>query len=206
VNTTETSITLLASSYNENELEFFKKLISQIVLSDNGSIGSMAAVNIVDSLTKKMSKSDAEYLLERLIRDRWIGKVTNLCDFKYLFNMFQKMVHVYIGTRGVLELEQYILEMFETAVRCNMCKKLCVQGESCSNCEVKIHYHCASKFFKDGSMMKCPECQKPWTITSNSASSSSAAVGGASTESSPPSSSSAAASSSQSRKRKARHE
>ncbi|XP_060587577.1 non-structural maintenance of chromosomes element 1 homolog [Ruditapes philippinarum] len=191
VNTTETSITLLASSYTENELEFFKKLISQIVLSDNGSIGSMAAVNIVDSLTKKMSKSDAEYLLERLIRDRWIGKSEN--------------GHVYIGTRGVLELEQYILEMFETAVRCNMCKKLCVQGESCSNCEVKIHYHCASKFFKDGSMMKCPECQNPWTITSNSAStSSSAAVGGASTESSPPSSS--AASSSQSRKRKARHE
>ncbi|XP_053393735.1 non-structural maintenance of chromosomes element 1 homolog [Mercenaria mercenaria] len=186
VNTTETSITLLATSYAENDLQYFKKLVEQIVLSDSGSIGSMAAVNIVDSLTKKMSKSDAEQLLSRLIRDKWIGKLENGC--------------VYIGTRGLLELEQYILEMFEVAMRCNMCKKLCVQGENCSNCEVKLHNHCAYKFFKDRPVRKCPECQKPWIIDASSSPQPSTSAAAAD-DSSPQSTSS---SSSQSRKRKSR--
>ena len=68
----------------------FNLQVSQIVQSDSGSIGSMAAVNIVDSLTKKMSKSDAEYLLDKLIRDKWIGKVTSFWLFFFKSALFLK--------------------------------------------------------------------------------------------------------------------
>ncbi|WAR24665.1 NSE1-like protein [Mya arenaria] len=112
VNTTETSVALLSSQYTENELDFVKKLIEEFVKSDRGSIGSIAAMDITDSLPKKMSKTEA-------------GRV-------------------YLGIRGLMEMEQYILEMYEEdAVRCNVCKKLCLQGEKCDCCTTKIHNHCS---------------------------------------------------------------
>ena len=41
---------------------------------------------------------------------------------------FQDTGRYYLATRGVLELEQYILDMYPgSAVKCEMCKKVCVQ-------------------------------------------------------------------------------
>lgn len=57
---------------------FNNKLVFQIegiIDSDNGEIGSTAALNTTDKLDKnmkKMSKQDAQNLLERLEAQKWI--------------------------------------------------------------------------------------------------------------------------------------
>lgn len=149
VNTTESNITLFATRYSGGELEFFKVLVEMVVLSEHGTVGSIAAVNIVDSLTKKMTKADAEHLLKRLEKDKWISKTQN--------------GKVFLAARTLIELEQYILEMYsESVVKCNLCKRLCIQGDNCSHCVIRIHKHCAQQFFRPQTNNKCPACNKTW--------------------------------------------
>ncbi|KAL4236146.1 Non-structural maintenance of chromosomes element 1 [Mactra antiquata] len=149
VNTVESNFTLLSTIYTQNELDFFKKLVESIITSEKGNIGSIAAVNISDNMSKKMSKSDAEDLLDRFIDGKWIGKTKN--------------GRVYLGCRSVIELEQYLLSMYEdNAIRCNLCKSLCTQGSSCNKCNIRIHHHCARKYFKTMTGQKCPDCKTVW--------------------------------------------
>lgn len=59
--------------------------VEDIVQSPTGTVGSIAAIDIADNLYKKMSKNDAERLVEKLEKDKWIGKV--LHDFqRFHFN------------------------------------------------------------------------------------------------------------------------
>lgn len=151
--TSDTSITKLASDYSQAEMELFKILIESIVDSDYGEIGSTAAINSVDKLSKtskKMSKQDAQNLLERLEAQKWIkiykGKVT-------------------LATRALIELEQYILEVYSDITEtCNVCKRLCVKGQSCDSCNTKLHLHCAVRFFQNKENPRCPngECGVIW--------------------------------------------
>nr|KAG5709536.1 hypothetical protein BaRGS_001586 [Batillaria attramentaria] len=85
VNNVENHITKMASDYSSSELDFFKKLVEQIVEND-GAIGSTAALNIVTQ-DKKLTKNDAQDLLLRLENDRWImqmgfGMPTNMEDME----------------------------------------------------------------------------------------------------------------------------
>ncbi|XP_060085662.1 non-structural maintenance of chromosomes element 1 homolog [Ylistrum balloti] len=154
--TNESAITKLASDYTQSELEFFKKLVDQIV-DNEGEIGSTAAVNIVDKLDKnmkKMTRQDAQSLLQRLESAKWIiiHKGTGI---------------VSLSTRCLLELEQYILDVYgaeDENLKCNMCNKLCVKGQSCDNCQTKLHLHCASRFFQNKDNPRCPNktCGTSW--------------------------------------------
>ena len=51
--------------------------VELIVDSDTGTLGSIDAVNIADSINR-MSKKDAEDLLEKFQHDKWIGQVCRL--------------------------------------------------------------------------------------------------------------------------------
>lgn len=150
--TSESTITKLASDYTPSELEFFKKLIEIIVASDNAEVGSTETLNLVSRLenVKKLSKDDAEDLLSRLETNKWI-----------------KMTHgkISLATRSLLELDQYILEIYQDDVeKCNICKKLCLKGQTCPSCGTKLHFHCASKLFEKEENPKCPKqgCKKAW--------------------------------------------
>ncbi|XP_022317976.2 non-structural maintenance of chromosomes element 1 homolog [Crassostrea virginica] len=150
--TSETPITKLASDYTPSELEFFKKLIEKIVASEEAEIGSTQALNLVSQLenVKKLSKDDAEDLLSRLETNKWI-KITN--------------GKISLATRSLLELERYICEIYQDDVeKCNICKKLCLKGQTCPSCGTKLHFHCASKLFEKEENPKCPKqgCKKPW--------------------------------------------
>ncbi|XP_071119039.1 non-structural maintenance of chromosomes element 1 homolog [Haliotis cracherodii] len=151
VNISRTDITKMASDYNQNELEFFKKLVELVVESDDGTVGSIETLNLTEKLEKKISKNDAQDLLDRMSRDQWIA---------------QKAGRVSLHTRAVLELEQYIKEYFVEAVKmCNMCNKLCLKGQTCEECGIKIHFHCAVRYFSHREAQKCPsrECGAAWT-------------------------------------------
>ncbi|XP_061167878.1 non-structural maintenance of chromosomes element 1 homolog [Saccostrea echinata] len=149
--TTESAITKLASDYTPSELEFFKKLIEIIVASEDAEVGSTEALNLVSRLenVKKLSKDDAEDLLSRLETNKWIkmsrGKIS-------------------LATRSLLELDRYIEQMYEDVEKCNICKKLCLKGQTCPFCGTKLHFHCSSKLFEREENPKCPKqsCKKPW--------------------------------------------
>ena len=152
--TSDSSITKLASDYTTSEMDFFKRLIEGIIDSDNGEIGSTAALNTTDKLDKKMkkmSKQDAQNLLERLEAQKWIkinrGRVS-------------------LATRSLLELEQYILDVYQMITdKCNVCKRLCVKGQVCDSCSTKLHFHCATRFFQKKENPRCPDpkCGVLWT-------------------------------------------
>ncbi|XP_076086288.1 non-structural maintenance of chromosomes element 1 homolog isoform X2 [Mytilus galloprovincialis] len=138
---------------SEEEGKSFYCLIESIIDSDNGEIGSTSAINSVDKLekvNKKLSKQDAQTLLERLEAQKWIeisrGRVS-------------------LATRALLELEQYILEVYSNITdKCNVCKRLCVKGQSCDSCNTKLHFHCATRFFQNKENPRCPnkECGVNW--------------------------------------------
>ncbi|XP_005100484.1 non-structural maintenance of chromosomes element 1 homolog isoform X1 [Aplysia californica] len=152
VNTVETPISRLSSTYTLNELELFKKLVEQIVNTEDGKVGSLAAVNLTERLEKKMGKEDAEIFFEKLERDKWIKK--------------DKNGKISLSVRSLLELEQYLKEVYADYVKsCGICDKICLLGETCSSCGVKLHLQCAKNLFsRQGDDRKCPsyDCRAPW--------------------------------------------
>ncbi|CAL1531072.1 unnamed protein product [Lymnaea stagnalis] len=152
VNTVETSLTRLSSTYTPNELELFKKLVEKIVDTDDGKMGSLAALSLTDKLDKKMGKEEGQDFFNRLERDKWIKKDT---DGK-----------ISLSVRSILELEQYLKDMYPEFIKlCNICSKICLLGETCANCGIKLHLKCANNLFsKQGSEKKCParDCSATW--------------------------------------------
>lgn len=150
VNNVENNITRLSSDYTPNELEFFKKLVESIV-ENEGRVGSRAALNLVERLDKKMTKQEAEFLLERLQTERWV---------------LQKEGKVSLSVRSILELNQYIQQVYPDYVKvCNMCNLICLKGEACEECGVKLHHHCAVRYFRDRrDNPRCPDqdCGAVW--------------------------------------------
>lgn len=148
VNTAESDITLSSSDYTAGELEFFKKVVEKIVSSE-GEVSSMEALNIVNEV-EKLNKKQAEDILERLTREKWLIK--NAGQYS-------------LSVRSMLELEHYIEEQHpDDAVKCNMCKKLVVRGLSCPQCDVKLHMVCARHCMKDPTNPSCPDkrCAAKW--------------------------------------------
>ncbi|XP_064605105.1 non-structural maintenance of chromosomes element 1 homolog [Liolophura sinensis] len=155
INIQESPITRMASDYTPNELEFFKKIVGSIVASETGTIGSTDALNLTNQLGKKMSKEAAQDMLRRMIRDNWM----TLVDGQYG-----------MATRALLELEQYIREQYPNlATLCNLCKKLCLQCQTCEQCNTKLHRACAARFFNQKKDVRCPgiNCNAVWEDYNN---------------------------------------
>lgn len=151
VNTSETAIMRLSSDFTVNELELFKKLVEAIVESEDGLVSTTDALNLTDRLERiKFTKTDAVKLYDTLIRKKWIKE-------------FEGSYH--LTARSIAELEQYILEQYETAVKCYLCKKLCLHGQNCAECDVRLHVFCASRCFRASPNAVCPNtrCRATWS-------------------------------------------
>ncbi|XP_013413243.1 non-structural maintenance of chromosomes element 1 homolog isoform X2 [Lingula anatina] len=142
-----------SSDYTVNELEYFKKLVGEIAKSPEGSISSVDALNQVDKLENvKMSKKMAQDLIDRFQKDLWIISDVN-------------EGHISLDTRCILELGHYLKDTYEDfIVNCEMCKQICLQGQSCGSCRAKLHHHCAARCFRNRDSPKCPAsgCGAPW--------------------------------------------
>uniref|UniRef100_A0A0B6ZPW6 Non-structural maintenance of chromosomes element 1 homolog n=2 Tax=Arion vulgaris TaxID=1028688 RepID=A0A0B6ZPW6_9EUPU len=151
VNTVETSISRMLSTYSPNELELFKKLIEQIVETEDGKIGSLAALSLTEKLDKRMGKEEAQNFLERLEKDKWIKKES---DGK-----------ISLSVRSIVELDQYLKDMYQEVIKmCYICTKICLLGEICPKCGIKIHKKCAQTLFDNRTEKKCPDrhCRALW--------------------------------------------
>ncbi|CAG5127571.1 unnamed protein product [Candidula unifasciata] len=151
VNTVESSISRMSSTYSSTELELFKKLVEQIVETDDGKLGSLAALSLTEKLDKRMGKEEAENFFDRLERDKWIKKEL---DGK-----------ISLSVRSIVELDQYLKDMYPDVIRiCYICSKLCLLGENCDSCTIKIHKKCARTLFEHCTEKRCPDknCRSVW--------------------------------------------
>lgn len=159
VNSGNSDVTKLCSDFALNELEYFKKLVEAIIIAGAevetnrpvGVISSIEALNLADSLDKRISKNDAEQIIEKLKRNYWLDATS--------------AGEITLSTRSILELSQYIFETYpDHAVKCNVCNRLCVRGQCCSECDVKLHLDCSMKLFGKSTEPKCPNsaCHTKW--------------------------------------------
>lgn len=148
VNVVESDITKLASDYTVNELELFKKMIGVMVESDLGVISSIEALNLTETLEKKMTKSAAEGFIKQLVADKWLH---------------QDQGEITLAVRALIELDQYLRQTYQgILLSCNICGQIALKSQKCFNCEMKMHVHCASRYFLDREPRVCPRCKQAW--------------------------------------------
>uniref|UniRef100_A0A8D0KFJ5 Non-structural maintenance of chromosomes element 1 homolog n=1 Tax=Salvator merianae TaxID=96440 RepID=A0A8D0KFJ5_SALMN len=149
VNLAETDITKLACDYTESELELFKKTMDLIVLSGNGFASSTEILNLADQLKpKKMKKMEAEQVLQTWVQEKWL---------------LEKEGEYTLHTRSILELEPYILRHYpDSARKCHVCHRLCIQGQLCEDCGITLHLPCLAKYFRAQAEPRCPQCKQFW--------------------------------------------
>lgn len=160
VSNLDSAVAKLSPEFTNEELDLFKKLLESICTSDSGTVSSSDALNLTDQSDKqkRLSKADAEKFFTRLEREKWLMK--------------QPRGRYYLSARTVAEFEPYILDQFAVA-KCNMCQKLCVQGQRCDMCSTPLHFSCATKLFANKPAPRCPHhnCSAPWPVQRSSQSS-----------------------------------
>ena len=81
--------------------------------------------------------------------------------------MLQVDGKVVLATRLLTELDPYIREQYKGhALECAYCKRVCIRGQNCAECDLRIHSHCVSKKFADIKNPKCPSktCGADWPL------------------------------------------
>lgn len=155
INTVEAPFHQLAADFSEKELEFFKALVEKVIESDEGLLPEVDALNLADGMQfKKLSKKEAEAAILKLAGRKWL----NTEDAN-------GQLHVTLSARSITELGQYLRELYPDSVRdCNLCKRLCIRGQCCSECSCKIHVSCSRRYFeqRQGSAACCPDCSVSW--------------------------------------------
>lgn len=149
INTQDSPLTRLSTDYTSNELDLFQQLLENVVESEEGYVSSTVVLNLTDQLQKKMSKMEAQDLLDRFEEERWI---------------IQANGKVSLSALSILEFDQYIRETYaDIVVICQLCKRIALQGDKCEKCDLKIHSHCSKRFFQNMSEKKCPKCHSRWS-------------------------------------------
>lgn len=168
VNLTEHPVNLLSPYFSPPQLELYKKVIEEVVRSENGTISSLTILNFDFPENVKFSRKEREEAIGKMVDDKWL---------------VEEEGEVSLSARSIYEMEVYIKEVHKEDIRiCPPCNSLIIRGQQCENedCGVRIHNHCAKKFFKPGVQRKCPKCKADWQDASQSqsqAGSSSATVG-----------------------------
>lgn len=110
---------------------------------------SFQALNLTASLEKSMSRDDAQRFYERMVKNKWLKKSSR--------------GELSLSTRSILELDPLIHSMYpEVARQCNICSRLCLRGQTCNNCQIKLHLYCANRYFKNRESHTCPNCSQEW--------------------------------------------
>ncbi|XP_071807602.1 non-structural maintenance of chromosomes element 1 homolog [Asterias amurensis] len=147
VRTTESELGRLSSDYQKNDLELFKKILDLIVESDTGMASSTDVLNLTSHIKEKISKQEAQSILRRLIKEKWLT---------------ESQGEISLAPRAIMELEDYLTDVYEEDIRhCHLCKEIVLKGQICS-CGLKLHKFCAARLFRGGGDFKCPKCQESW--------------------------------------------
>lgn len=156
VNTLNNEATRHASPFSPQEFSFLRKIIEHMVSSDEGIIDITEATNVAPHLEPRMKISDAEALIDRLIKNKWLLR----------YEDDQDEVKLSLSGLALAELETYFEDVYENEVtKCPLCKLITLKGYKCPSCNSRFHRSCAGKLWNQTkSSPFCPEksCSAEW--------------------------------------------
>lgn len=148
--TAKTSMSKLQNTYSEDELDFFKLIISKVLQNEELTISPIEALNLSSGTTGKINKLRAQKLL-----DDWIA-----CHLFYK----HKDNNIYLGAKILTEFKELLQAMeLEYLKSCSLCENIALWGEHCESCHTVFHQSCIKKFLSSGTG-KCPSCKEKWPI------------------------------------------
>ncbi|KAG9296433.1 hypothetical protein G9A89_015025 [Geosiphon pyriformis] len=156
VNTSEDEIAKLATEYTPLEISYFKILIDMIVRADDEafSVSAISALRECSRVKPPMTKNAAEQLIQRFVDDKWLVK-----SLSGRYSM---------SPRTILELQNYLKQEFDDEIKeCTLCFDIVTKGQRCivQQCSVRLHQHCAQRYFSSQSEKVCPTCKANWRET-----------------------------------------
>ncbi|XP_069676148.1 non-structural maintenance of chromosomes element 1 homolog isoform X2 [Periplaneta americana] len=126
------------------EMEFFKKVLFEIVCSENGYITSTECLNLNSVLPGNTTKSEVEILIDKFCRELW------LCE---------KDGKIYLSLLGIVELEPLLSSVYKDYITtCLLCNHIVIQGYRCSECNILFHLYCVKHYCRR-QMLVCPQCK-----------------------------------------------
>ena len=153
VNNQEDEISKLCSNYAPIDFAYFRKIIEQLILSDEGFVQSTDSLTLCNSLPeqKKMTYVHAKALLRGWCSEHWL--IEDRGNNSFL-----------LGPRALIELGQYIKTAYGDHVTdCSLCNTICIYGTRCEDCNTKFHFHCKTKLNRNLETLRCPNCKVEWS-------------------------------------------
>lgn len=144
-NMMDNHLSRMSKIHSETELEYFKAIVSAIVVSQDGRLSKNNVLNLRDLLHDQnisINLDDSASLLARWIKDKYFSE-----------NLHQ----VSLGVKSLVELQPYLRQTFPHNIRdCTLCTNVCIRGIDCSHLNVRLHQRCAQKYFD--SIKNCSVC------------------------------------------------
>lgn len=139
------------TSLAPHELDYLKILVEKIMDNPSKELAQNTALNKCNEVaSKKISISEAEAILSKLKRQKWLSEVDGA---------------IRLSVRFIFEMEPYLREMFPDQVgNCSFCTRFVVRAIQCSRCDTLHHAYCVKKDQVDG---KCfnKECKAPLSMS-----------------------------------------
>lgn len=147
VNTSNDALTAFGSNFKPWEIVFLRKVMEEIVDSDEGAIEEAALYNLRKSPT---TLNEVEELLRKLIAEKWIAPSAVQLQTRGFT----------LGPRAYLELIAFLRNL--QVKKCPICQYELLQGARCQdrNCETIVHHSCIDKYEKRGVSYKCNTCHQ----------------------------------------------
>ncbi|XP_015524608.1 non-structural maintenance of chromosomes element 1 homolog [Neodiprion pinetum] len=133
------------NEFSPAQLELLRKILSEIITSDDGCAPSTACLNLCSSLDTQMSKADAEDFLAKMVEKKWFVKEHG---------------KFYMGVRSIAELIPYFKASYseEALKTCALCRQMVFHGERCICCHNVLHMLCFANCARVQNPPKCPSC------------------------------------------------
>lgn len=107
--TAKTSVSSMQNFYNEDELDFFKRVLVKIIENEELCISPLAALNLQTSSSGKVNQSRAQKLIENWIRNGYFVKQENSM--------------IYLGPKSLVEFKDLLQTMELPYLRtCVLCE------------------------------------------------------------------------------------
>ncbi|KOB77803.1 Non-structural maintenance of chromosomes element 1-like protein [Operophtera brumata] len=133
--------------FSANELEFFRLLIEQIMITESRQVTRIHAINIVGGMKSSFTKTDAEKLLKTWCRMKYLDKDNN---------------NYALGVRAIHEFEGYLRQNMPDAVEeCCLCKQVVFRGYNCPGCAMAVHTRCLNRYLEK--VEKWPCCKADYS-------------------------------------------
>lgn len=124
--------------------QFFTAIVDQLI-EKNGRLRNIAVSNIGNSFEEyALSAGECDDISKDLIKSGWLLDDDN--------------AGVVLSPRSLLEFKDDLKE--RSVPDCNGCKVICVLGENCQECGIKMHFRCARRLV--GESGNCPNCSTKW--------------------------------------------